>query len=64
MALNYVIAVTDRDKHRKMAELYSRLGLQPILTNLGMGTARSEHLALYGLDSTEKAYEDNVLLKS
>ena len=46
MALNYIIAITDRDKHRKMAELYSRLGLQPILTNLAMGTARSEHLAL------------------
>ena len=60
MALNYIIAITDRDKHRKMAELYSRLGLQPILTNLAMGTARSEHLALYGLDSTEKAITGSI----
>ena len=60
MALNYVIAVTDRDKHEKMAGLYSQLGLQPILTNLGMGTARSEHLALYGLDSTEKAITGSI----
>ena len=60
VALNYIIAITDRDKPRKMAELYSRLGLQPILTNLAMGTARSEHLALYGLDSTEKAITGSI----
>lgn len=55
MALNYVITVTDRDKHEKMAALYAGFGLRPTITNLAMGTARSEHLALYGLDSTEKA---------
>ena len=46
MALNYIIAVTDRDKHERMAQLYSQAGLQPILTNLAYGTARSEHRAL------------------
>lgn len=55
MALYYVIAITDRDKHKRMSELYLNTGMQPILTNLGKGTARSEHLSLYGLDSTEKA---------
>lgn len=60
MALNYIIAVTDRDKHERMAQLYSQAGLQPILTNLAYGTARSEHLALYGLDSTEKAIVSTV----
>ena len=43
-----------------MAALFDRAGLRPILTNLGNGTARSEHLALYGLDSTEKAVVSTV----
>ena len=60
MALHYIIAVTDRTKHRPMAALFDRAGLRPILTNLGNGTARSEHLALYGLDSTEKAVVSTV----
>ena len=60
MALHYIIAVTDRAKHRPMAALFDRAGLRPILTNLGNGTARSEHLALYGLDSTEKAVVSTV----
>lgn len=55
MALNYLIAVTDRERHRRMSALFYKAGLRPILTNLAKGTARSEHLALYGLDSTEKA---------
>ena len=60
MALHYIIAVTDRAKHRPMAALFDKAGLRPILTNLGNGTARSEHLALYGLDSTEKAVVSTV----
>jgi len=55
MALNYIIAITDRDKHQRMSDMYFEAGLHAILTNFGQGTARSEHLSLYGLDSTEKA---------
>lgn len=60
MALNYLIAITDREKHLEMAALFEQAGLRPILTMLGKGTARSEHLALYGLDSTEKALVSSV----
>ena len=60
MALHYIIAVTDREKQRPMAALFDKAGLRPILTNLGRGTARSVHLALYGLDSTEKAVVSTV----
>ena len=60
MALNYLIAITDREKHLEMAALFEQAGSRPILTMLGKGTARSEHLALYGLDSTEKALVSSV----
>lgn len=60
MALNYLIAVTDREKHLRMSALFHKAGLRPVLTYLGQGTARSEHLALYGLDSTEKAIVSTV----
>ena len=60
MALNYLIAITDREKHLEMAALFEQAGSHPILTMLGKGTARSEHLALYGLDSTEKAIVSSV----
>ena len=60
MALNYLIAITDREKHLEMAALFEQAGSRPILTMLGKGTARSEHLALYGLDSTEKAIVSSV----
>lgn len=55
MPLNYILTITDREKQEAIAQLYSGLELQPILTNLAHGTARGEHLSLYGLDETEKA---------
>ena len=60
MALNYLIGITDREKHLEMAALFEQAESRPILTMLGKGTARSEHLALYGLDSTEKALVSSV----
>ena len=60
MALNYLIAITDREKHLEMAALFEQAGSRPILTMLGKGTARSEHLALYGQYSTEKALVSSV----
>ena len=50
MALNYIIAITDRDKHRKMAGAVFPAGSAAHTDEPAMGTARSEHLALYGLD--------------
>lgn len=55
MVLNFVISVLDRDRETAMTGIYSELGLPLILTLLGRGTAKSEHLELNGLEATEKA---------
>ena len=55
MELYYVIAVTDRDKAESMSALYQSTGLHMVLSMLGRGTATSEHLSIYGLDTSEKA---------
>ena len=55
MELYFCIAVVDRDKEATTAELFKAAGMREILTTFGRGTARSEHLAYYGLDATEKA---------
>ena len=72
MELYYVIAITDHDKGEIMNHLYSGAGLHMILSTPGRGTAKSEHLAVYGLDATEKyvvgavasAQEAEALLKA
>lgn len=55
MELNYVITITDRSKAADMAALYAAAGMTLVLTQLGRGTATSEHLSMYGLEATEKA---------
>lgn len=55
MELNFVISVLDRDRADSMTSLYQDAGLPMILTFLGHGTAKGKHLALYGLEATEKA---------
>lgn len=54
MELYYVIAITDHDRGEAMNTLYRAAGLRGILSMPGRGTATSEHLAIYGLDATEK----------
>ena len=54
MELYYVIAITDHDRGEAMNVLYRAAGLRGILSMPGRGTATSEHLAIYGLDATEK----------
>ena len=54
MELYYVIAITDHDRGEAMNALYHAAGLRGILSMPGRGTATSEHLAIYGLDATEK----------
>ena len=54
MELYYVIAITDHEKGESMNALYAGAGLHTILSTLAHGTAKSEHLAIYGLDATEK----------
>lgn len=54
MELYYVIAITDHNRGEAMNALYRAAGLRGILSMPGRGTATSEHLAIYGLDATEK----------
>ena len=54
MELDYVIAITDHERGEAMNALYRASGLRAILSLPGRGTATSEHLAIYGLDATEK----------
>ena len=54
MELYYVVAITDHDRGEAMDALYRAAGLHMILGTPGRGTAKSEHLAVYGLDATEK----------
>ena len=54
MELYYTIAVTDADRGEAMGALYRDAGLPMILSMPGRGTAKSEHLAVYGLDAAPK----------
>ena len=54
MELYYIIAFTDHDRGEAMGSLYHAAGLHLILSMPARGTATSEHLAIYGLDATEK----------
>lgn len=54
MELYYLIAVTDAERGEAMNALYHEAGLPMILSTPGHGTAKSEHLAVYGLDQTPK----------
>ncbi len=55
MELYYVITITDRDKAKLAHEILHEFNLPLILTNLGYGTATSEHLSLYNLEASQKA---------
>lgn len=55
MELNFVVAITDREKRNDMTKLCEACELPVALTWLGKGTATNEHLSLYGLSPTEKA---------
>ena len=53
MELYLVATILDRDRAPGLLSVYE--GLPLCLTMLGRGTARQEHLNLYGLQATEKA---------
>ena len=55
MILDLVAAIVDRDKAKKMSELFESHKLPLVLAMLARGTATSETLDLYGLEATEKA---------
>ncbi|MBQ4096863.1 MAG: P-II family nitrogen regulator [Clostridia bacterium] len=60
MELYYVICITDRKRSGDVVKICSELELPLVLTNLGRGTATSEHLSLYNLEEAEKAIVSTV----
>lgn len=54
MELYYVIAITDHDRGEAMIGLYHNAGLHTVLSTPARGTAKGEHLAIYGLDVKDK----------
>ena len=54
MELYYIIAVTDADRGEVMNALFREAGLPMVLSMPGRGTAKNEHLAVYGLGETPK----------
>lgn len=55
MELYYVLGIVDRSRAGNLQEICRELKLSVVVTNLGTGTATSEHLLLYDLQPTEKA---------
>ena len=60
MELYYIIAVTDADRGEAMNALFREAGLPMILSAPGRGTAKNEHLAVYGLDETPKTVTSSI----
>ena len=54
MELYYVMAITDLDRGESLDALYRAAGLHMILSTPARGTAKDEHLAIYGLDAKDK----------
>ena len=54
MELYYVMAITDQDRGESLDALYRAAGLHMILSTPARGTAKDEHLAIYGLDAKDK----------
>lgn len=55
MELYFTISIVDRGRSEAMISLLHANQVQLVLTMLGKGTAKKEHLLLYGLEATEKA---------
>lgn len=49
-----MVTITDRNRTKKFSSFYSELGLQVSINTLGHGTAASEILDYFGLESNEK----------
>ncbi len=64
MELYYVLSIVDRNKAKEMLDIHQTMQLSVVLTNLGKGTATSEHLLLYDLVETEKAIIGTVASES
>ena len=60
MELYYMISVVSRRSALKLVEICRELSMPMTLTNMASGTAKSEHLSLYNLQSTPKAVVSTV----
>lgn len=61
MELNFLISIVDRDKTELISAIYAGFDLPLNLTLMAHGTAKSEHLSLYGLEATDKAAVASVV---
>lgn len=64
MELYYVLGIVDRSRAEELQKICLELQLSVVLTNLGRGTATSEHLRLYDLQPTEKAVIGTIVTAS
>ena len=55
MELYYVLSIVDRSRAKELLDIHNELQLSLVLTKLGRGTAKTEHLSLYELEPSEKA---------
>lgn len=55
MDLYVVFSIVDRCNAEKILKLHTELGLSVVYSNLGEGTATSQHLLLYDLEQSPKA---------
>ena len=55
MLINLALVIVNRAYDQNVIDICDELKLPAVLTVLGHGTAKDEHLKLYGLEETEKA---------
>lgn len=55
MELYFVMSIVDRARSKEMSAIHKELDISLAWSNLGEGTATSEHLLLYDLEQSEKA---------
>ncbi len=60
MELYYVIGITDRERSHELVDICGELEMPFVMSNLGKGTATSEHLSLYDLQAREKEVVSTV----
>lgn len=60
MELYYMLGVTERKRAQTLVELCRELELPMVVTNMASGTATSEQLSLYNLQSSAKAVVSTI----
>lgn len=63
MELYVLFSIVNRNIGGKLIEIHEKAGLTIVLSTLGYGTARTEHLLLYDLEQTDKVITISVVSK-